>query len=133
MIIDKIKGYEPTYTAISPIQQGFSMPNERFELRFDTVSVNPFWCACHIDYDGVTSSQKGIHNLVCVDKNNPGDFNMTFPPHPDGLNYVVMLTSTEYHVFYRSITDSSFILSLRIHNNSASFSHDGFINCIILK
>jgi len=83
---------------------------------------SPFWIAGRINGLGDNSGQKGKYVFTST-KVSTMIYDITFPSHPDGSNYTVLLGSTEYHVLYRSETPTS----LRIYavNNSNAFVQQG--------
>jgi len=91
-------------------------------LSCDGTTPSPFWIAGNIDAAGAIFKQKGKYVFYCT-KVSPMIFDITFPSHPDGDRYTVCLSSTEYHVLYRTETPTSF----RIYaaNNSNAFTQQG--------
>ncbi len=60
-------------------------------------------------------------------------YDVSVPEHPEGDKYMVIISSNEYHAFYRSHTSTGFILYLRGSTNGTAAQGDGFFNVAILK
>ncbi len=99
-------------------------------LHYTTIT-SPYWVACNCIADGTISHQKGEYDIGIVRRSGDTAFNVTFPAHPEGDKYLVLLSSNEYHIFYRSETSTGFILYLRGSTNESQ--GDGGFNIAILK
>ena len=90
--------------------------------------------AAHCATNGDIIIQKGIHNLVVSKNVNDTAYGITFPAHPDGANYIVLLSSTEFHSCYRFLTSTSFTVYLRNANSSGgSPNGSGEFDVVVLK
>ena len=92
-----------------------------------------YWACCNIDKFGVAHSQKGMHNIVSSKMSGDTAYYISFPAHPDGVNYVCLMGSTEYHCIYYNETSSGFTIYLRNLANSQGTTGNGRVNIAILK
>ncbi len=92
-----------------------------------------YWVACNCIADGTISHQKGEHGIGVVKRSGDTAFDVTFPAHPEGEKYMVLLSSNEYHVLYRDQTSTGFIIYIRGSTNQGSPQGDGGFNIAVLK
>jgi len=93
-----------------------------------------YWVAAHCSSNGTVQIQKGIHNLVVSKNVSDTAYGITFPAHPDGANYIVMISSTEFHSCYRFLTSTSFTVYLRnVNSAGGSPNGSGEFDILVLK
>ncbi len=101
-------------------------------LAYKTID-SPYWVACNCSANGTISFQKGKHAIVVAKRGGDIAYDVSFPEHPEGDKYMVIISSTEYHTFYRSQSSTGFILYLRGSTNGTVAQGDGSFNIAILK
>ena len=93
-----------------------------------------YWAAAHCATNGDILIQKGNHNLVVSKNANDTAYVITFPAHPDGANYIVLISSTEFHSCYRFVTSTSLTVYLRNANTAGgSPNGSGEFDVVVLK
>jgi hypothetical protein len=102
-------------------------------LTVDGATPTAYWACCNIDKFGVARNQKGMHNIVSSKMTNDTAYYISFPEHPDGVNYVCLMGSTEYHCIYYAETSSGFTCYLRNLYNAQGATGNGRVNIAILK
>ena len=61
-------------------------------------------------------------------------YGISFPAHPDGVNCIVMISSTEFHSCYRFLTSTSFTVYLRNASYAGNSSNgSGEFDILVLK
>ena len=101
------------------------------DLSCDGSSPSPFWIAGNINGSGAVFKQKGKYVFSCA-KVSTSIYDITFPAHPDGNRYTVCLSSTEYHVLYRTETPTSFRIYAPNNNNAFSAQGGAVVSVAIL-
>ncbi len=101
-------------------------------LAYTTID-SPYWVAANCSANGTISHQKGKHDIGIVKRSGDTAFNVSFPAHPEGDKYMVIISSSEFHIIYRSQTSTSLILYLRGSTNAGASQGDGSFNIAILK
>ncbi len=101
-------------------------------LHYTTIT-SPYWVACDCIADGTISHQKGEYDIGIVKRSGDTAFDVTFPAHPEGDKYLALLSSSEFHIIYRSQTSTSLIIYLRGSTNAGATQGDGSFNIAILK
>ncbi len=61
-------------------------------LHYTTIT-SPYWVACNFIADGTISHQKGEYDIGIAKRGADTAYDGTFPEHPDGDKYLVLLTS----------------------------------------
>ena len=62
--------------------------------------------------------QKGIHTPTVTKIGTDSAYDIEFPVHPNGNNYIFSVSSTEFHDLVRDITSTKFRLYTRTANNT---------------
>ncbi len=101
-------------------------------LAYTTID-SPYWVAANCSANGTISHQKGAHDIGIVKRSGDTAFNVSFPAHPEGDKYLVLTSSSEFHIIYRSQTSTSLIIYLRGSTNAGATQGDGSFNIAILK
>ncbi len=101
-------------------------------LAYTTID-SPYWVAANCSANGTISHQKGKHAIGIAKVSGDTRFNVSFPAHPEGDKYMVLLSSNEYHVLYRDQTSTGFTLYVRGSTNGAGNQGAGSFNIAILK
>ncbi len=115
--------------------EGVTVDDDLFvdgHLSYTTID-SPYWAACNCSANGTISHQKGEHDIGIVKRGGDTAFNVTFPAHPEGDKYMVLISSNEYHFFYRGEISTGLILYLRGSTNLSESQGDGGFNIAILK
>ncbi len=99
----------------------------------DGTMPSPYWAAAHISASGSATSQKGLHTLLAVKVGGDTSFDVTFPVHPDGADYVVLHSSSEFHTLIRSQSSTGFRIYTRGSTNAGAAQGNGDVCIIILK
>ena len=94
---------------------------------------SPYWAACNCSANGTISHQKGKYAIGIVKRGEDIAYDVTFPAHPEGKRYMVLISSNEYHFFYRGEISTGLILYLRGSTNLSTAQGDGGFNIAILK
>jgi hypothetical protein len=99
-IVQGISNSEPAFTAVAPLHKVVNFQTGALELRVDTTGLggnSPYWIAGRVDGASVTVECTVPGTQPCSIARSVGKptgiFDITFPAHPNGANYVVMLTS----------------------------------------
>ena len=77
--------------------------------------------------------QKGEHDITCAKLGSDTAYDISYPAHPDGVNAVILLSSTEFHTCYRLQTSTGVRVYVRGSTNAGSNQGDGDVNLVILK
>ena len=101
-------------------------------LHYTTIT-SPYWAACRFNTAGAVLVQKGEHDITCAKLGSDSAYGISYPAHPDGVNAVILLTSTEFHTCYRSQTSTGVRVYVRGSTNAGSNQGDGDVNVVILK
>lgn len=67
----------------------------------NSAGIVPYWCAGRFLTDGTVpaASRKGIHrDTFSVTRTSLGNYTVTMPAHPDGTNYVLLVSGKTYHL-----------------------------------
>ncbi len=102
-------------------------------LTCNGTTPNPYWVACNCIANGTISFQRGQYAIMVSKRGGDIAYDVSFPAHPDGDKYIVLISSNEYHTFYRSHTSTGFILYIRASTNGTVAQGDGSFNIAILK
>ncbi len=94
---------------------------------------SPYWAACHCSANGTISHQKGKHTIAVSKRSGDTAFNVSFPAHPEGDEYLVLSSSSEFHIMHRSRTSTSLIVYLRGSTNLGESQGGGSFNIAIVK
>ena len=78
--------------------------------------------------------QKGEHEITSAKVGSDTAYDISYPAHPDGVNAVILLSSTESHTCYRSQTSTGFRVYIRGSTNAGTNQGDGdVVNVVNLK
>ena len=104
------------------------------DITFNGNVSSMYWAAAHIDTNGNILSQKGSNAITCNKRSGDIAYDISFASHPDLNNYVVLLSSTEFHTCYRFQNSTSFVVYLRNAATSGSAPNgDGTFDILKLK
>jgi hypothetical protein len=100
---------EPAFTAVAPLQKVVNFQTGQLELRV----ISPFWVAGKVGGDANVVVSRGQVGFTCT-RIATGNFRVDFAsPHPDGADYVVVVTSVTANYWVDHITSSSFLAVVR--------------------
>ncbi len=93
---------------------------------------NPYHICGNASVNGVVSDQKGIHAMAVTKSSSDTAYYVTFPAHATA-NYVVFLSSAEFHVMYRNPATAGVMVYLRTTTNTGGQQGGGMWNIAILR
>jgi hypothetical protein len=99
---------------------------------FEGRMYNVFWLAIKCNWDGTVLTSTGRHQGTVNKFSADTGYDITFPAHPFGANYIVVATANEFTCFIRNQTSTSVRVHTRSATNTAATTANGDFNVMIL-